>query len=77
MMDEQQILFGSSVTVDRPDSVSQAGSHVFGEDLGGDAHAAKVILQIQHLLGDGVPARTAGMELVNGREAIHLVATMT
>ena len=36
----------------------------------------EVILEIQHLFGDGVPKCSPRMELMNGREAVHLVATI-
>jgi hypothetical protein len=34
-------------------------------------------LQVQHLIGDRISGRRAGVKLVDRREPIHFVATMT
>ena len=76
MMEQQEVIGGALISVDRTDEVSELGINVLREDLGGKAHRPEVTLDLEHLLGDRVAQSGAGVELVNGGIFGHFDAKM-
>ena len=76
MMEKQEFGFRTAVAVDRMDPVFETGGQMLGEDLGVEAHLLQMLLELQHLIGDGVSTGSPGVELVDRGVALHLVATI-
>jgi hypothetical protein len=76
-MDQEEFVVAAPVPLDRVDPILEAGRHVFGEQPGLVTRSTQCPLELEHLGGDGIAHRRAGVELVDATEAGHFVAQIT
>ena len=77
VVQQEQLAIRSRIGMDGVDAPMQLRRNVLGEDLRIEAGLAEQSLETQHLIGDRISGRRAGVELMDRIEWLHFVATIT